>query len=174
MFFLLPLCFVLFVCFAIQCCDWASRLWAEVAVSGCWTLIHTTLHREYSRSRWSGTNMFIIWMICRAESLSFLFLARQLHRVRSSLRCRCFFFSPCAIFIEISQRRRTKKFYLALLRGHLEQDRVDIDIPIGETRTNTIAYPNKFGKWHFIFSSWEDLINAKTSACFGLYWYVCF
>ena len=118
--------------------------------------------------------MFIIWMIFRAESLSFLFLVRQLHRVRSSLRCRCFFFSPCAIFIEISQRRRTKKFYLALLRGHLEQDRVDIDIPIGETRTNTIAYPNKFGKWHFIFSSWEDLINAKTSACIGLYWYVCF
>ena len=115
--------------------------------------------------------MFIIWMICRAESLSFLFLARQLHRVRSSLRCRCFFFSPCAIFIEISQRRRTKKFYLALLRGHLEQDRVDIDIPIGETRTNTIAYPNKFGKGHFYLFK---LRRFKTSACFGLYWYVCF
>jgi len=30
------------------------------------------------------------------------------------------------------EKRRTKKFYLALLRGHVEEDRVDIDIPIGK------------------------------------------
>ena len=34
--------------------------------------------------------------------------------------------------IFVPQRRRTKKFYLALLRGHVKEDRVDIDIPIGE------------------------------------------
>ena len=35
--------------------------------------------------------------------------------------------------LQTPQKRRTKKFYLALLRGHVEEDRVDIDIPIGET-----------------------------------------
>lgn len=34
------------------------------------------------------------------------------------------------------ERRRTKKFYLALLRGHVKEDRVDIDIPIGKDKSS--------------------------------------
>ena len=31
----------------------------------------------------------------------------------------------------MTQDRRTKKFYLALVRGRVQEDRVDIDVPIG-------------------------------------------
>ena len=115
---------------------------------------HTFTHREIADIFPSNAviNSFLIF--CRAESSLSLFLARRRHRAQSSLRCDAsssilLFCTPnillfCAqipqknmnykkcVKLEIPQKRRTKKFYLALLRGHVEEDRVDIDIPIGE------------------------------------------
>ena len=87
---------------------------------------------------------FLTQTFRRVVCLWFLWLGRRLPKVPNNLRWtivnKHWFFvnilfvvsSHICFKIFVPQRRRTKKFYLALLRGHVKEDRVDIDIPIGE------------------------------------------
>lgn len=61
------------------------------------------------------------------------------------------------------EKRRTKKFYLALLRGHVEEDRVDIDIPIGE-----LTRKKRYFLLYFFQTSLDrsSISCSKTSGCF--------
>ena len=61
----------------------------------------------------------------------------------------------------VPQRRRTKKFYLALLRGHVKEDRVDIDIPIGEEADVMLIV--KFNLQKVFFCKWTLYIRLQYS-----------
>ena len=88
-------------------------------------LTHSSFSAERSPrcpsfSRGGDTGFKAVW---GALQIFFFFAAQIPQKNMNYKKC---------VKLEIPQKRRTKKFYLALLRGHVEEDRVDIDIPIGE------------------------------------------
>ena len=128
--------------------------WGRVEVAAsCSRCKHIHTHTEHSKNRDGRrthipieahliSDYYSFLIFCRAESSLSLFLARRRHKVQSSSRCNTSSSILTSLFtLQIPQKRRTKKFYLALLRGHVEEDRVDIDIPIGGARIkSTVSF----------------------------------
>ena len=122
----------------VACKSWDTRTFLTHRIFGKYfTFFLAILTQTFHRLA------FFTQTFRRVVCLWFLWLGRRLPKVPSNLRWtivnKHWFFanifsvvlSHICFKVFVPQRRRTKKFYLALLRGHVKEDRVDIDIPIG-------------------------------------------